>query len=640
MFYGAGESGCQDLTFSGRKEWLLTNGLGGYAMGTVAGLNSRRYHGMLMAAVKPPTDRWLLLAGVDALAFSGSQQLALSSFRYRGAVHPKGYQKLQGFDYGRHVSWTYAGGALTFRHELGLTWGEDTATSRWTNLSAAPAHLSLKPLVCHQFYHDSFRASDSYPSLLEIKDDVTRIGEGGIVLNLFHPGADINPSHGWYYHFEHSIELERGLDGYCDRFCPMEMVLRLEPGESFQFVASTLDHPTPFDFQPCGPAWELEESLRESSRHFLIESPTRTSLIAGYPWFTDWGRDTMISLPGLCLLQGRADVSRSILRAFAGQMIQGLIPNRFVDQGEKPDTNTVDATLWFAHAIHQTLLCEWDEGFAREALGWLKESCRWHQEGTLFGIKADPEDGLLDQGEEGVQLTWMDVKIDDWVVTPRSGKPVEINALWINYLRVVEWLCDRLDEDGLSYRLSAEKAESNFMAAFWRDSLGWFLDTAQPDDGSLRPNQVIAMSLPFSPIPQAKAQRALAAVRDLLWTPKGLRTLSPGVMDYRPRFEGDMKQRDSAYHQGTVWPWLTGSYVAALIKHDLPIEWAEEALADTEAMMSDQGLGGIAEVYDAEPPQRAQGCPWQAWSTAEIARALDLLKKKQKILPRAPHLPQ
>ncbi len=501
MFYGASAAECQDLSFSGRKEWLLTNGLGGYSMGTVAGVNSRRYHGLLMAAVRPPTDRWLLLAGVDALAFSGSQQLSLSSSRYRGAVHPKGYQNLQEFSYGRHVAWTYAGGGLAFRQELGLTWGENTATSRWTNIGSVGAHLSLKPLTCHQFYHDSFRASDAYPTFLEIRDDVTRIGSDGIFLNLFHLGADINPSHGWYYHFEHQIELERGLDGYCDRFCPMEMVLRLEPGESFQFVATTHADPTPFEFGPFEAPWALEEALRQSSRHFLIEAPTRTSLVAGYPWFTDWGRDTMISIPGICLLQGRPDVSRSILESFAAQMIQGLIPNRFVDLGEKPDTNTVDATLWFAHAIHQTLLCEWNEPFARMALGWLKESFRWHTEGTLFGIKADPDDGLLMQGEDGVQLTWMDVKIEDWVVTPRSGKPVEINALWINFLRVIEWLCDKLDEDGLTYRLSAEKAESNFMSAFWRDSLGWFLDTAQPDDGSLRPNQVIAMSLPFSPIP-------------------------------------------------------------------------------------------------------------------------------------------
>lgn len=595
-------------------------------MGSVAGLNSRRYHGLLMAAVKPPTDRWLLLSGIDASVSCSAQQMALSTNRYRGAIHPKGYQNLVEFSYGGHVAWRFAGQGMNLVKELGLTWGENTATCRWTNEGSLPVSLNLKPLVCHQFYHDSFRADDAYPEVLELKDGLSRIVSHGIALNLFHHGAEVNPSHGWYYHFEHEIEAERGLDAYADRFCPMELTIHLAPGEAFSLIASTLDSPTPFEFTPFERPWTVEESLRESSRHFLIEAPERTSLLAGFPWFTDWGRDTMISLPGLCLLSGRCSAARSILRSFAKQMIQGLIPNRFVDQGEDPDTNTVDATLWFAHAIHQTLEAEWDDEFAKEALSWLKDSCQWHHEGTLFGIKVDDDDGLLTQGQEGVQLTWMDVKIGDWVVTPRQGKPVEINALWINFLRVIEWLCHRLDEDGLAYRLAAEKAESNFTSAFWRDSLGWYLDTACPDDGSLRPNQVIAMSLPFSPVTSGKAAKALAAVKQHLWTPKGLRTLAPGSMDYAPRFEGDMKARDAAYHQGTVWPWLIGPYVSALIKHGLPKEWVEEALAGVEQMLADQGLGGIAEVYDAEAPQRAQGCPWQAWSTAEIARAFELAK--------------
>lgn len=596
-------------------------------MGTVAGINARRYHGLLMAAIKPPTDRWLLLSGVDAVAACAGQQMPLSSNRYRGAIHPRGYQSLAEFSYGSHVAWRFAGQGMSVVKEVGLTWGENTSTCRWTNAGSQAVSLSLKPLVCHQFYHDSFRADDAYPASLELKDGVTRVLNQGIALNLFHTGAEVNPSHGWYYHFEHEIEGERGLEAFADRFCPMELQLHLDPGESFSLIASTLEEPTPFEFKEFEGRWSIEESLRESARHFLIEAPERTSLIAGYPWFTDWGRDTMISLPGLCLLTGREETAKSILRSFAKQMIQGLIPNRFVDQGEEPDTNTVDATLWFAHAIHQTLEAAWDDAFAADALGWLKESCQWHHEGTLFGIKVDEEDGLLSQGAEGVQLTWMDVKIDDWVVTPRLGKPVEINALWINFLRVIEWLCSRLDEDGLVYRLAAEKAESNFSSAFWRDSLGWFLDTACPDDGSLRPNQVIAMSLPFSPVARGKAVKALSAVRDQLWTPKGLRTLAPGSMDYCPHFEGDMKARDAAYHQGTVWPWLTGAYVSALIKHGLPNDWVLEALAGVEAMMVDQGLGGIAEVYDAEMPQRAQGCPWQAWSTAEIARAFELARE-------------
>ncbi len=609
----------------------MTNGLGGYAMGTVAGINSRRYHGLLTAAVKPPTDRWVLLAGVDAAASVGNSSLPLSSNRYKGAIHPKGFNHLVSFQYGAHIAKVYSGEGITVSKEIGMTWGENTTTCRWTNLSAQAIVLSLKPLVCHQYYHGSFRASDSYPQTLDSREGCTRITDQDISLFLHHQGAEVIPSHGWYYHFEHEIEAERGLDAYRDLFCPMDLKVHLLPKQSFNLLASTLENPTPYLFEAMEPLWSPEQSLRESTRHFLIETPQRTSILAGLPWFTDWGRDTMIALPGICLSQGRIQEARQILRSFAVQMVQGLIPNRFVDQGEEPDTNTVDATLWFAHAIHQTLEAEWDEDFACEALEWLKESCRWHVEGTLFGIKVDPDDGLLSQGEEGVQLTWMDVKIDDWVVTPRLGKPIEINALWINFLRVIEWLSDRLDQDGLVYRLAAEKAESNFHSAFWRDSLGWFLDTADPDDGSLRPNQVIAMSLPFSPVSTAKAVKALTVVREQLLTPKGLRTLSPGNMNYVPRFEGDMKARDAAYHQGTVWPWLTGCYITSLIKHGLPSAWIDEALNPIAEMMKDQGLGGVSEVYDAESPQRGQGCPWQAWSTAEILRAFEAAKKVMDI---------
>lgn len=627
MFYEAGESECQDIRFSGRKEWLLTNGLGGFAMGTPAGVNIRRYHGLLVASVKPPTDRWVLLAGIDATASVGSSVLPLSSNRYRGAIHPKGYTQMVCFRYGDHLTKEFSGEGITVRKEIGMTWGENTTTCRWTNICPQPIALSLKPLVCHQFYHGSFKANDSYPQAMDTRDGCTRITDQGISLFLHHQGAEVNPSHGWYYHFEHEIEAERGLDAYRDLFCPMELKVHLMPDQSFTLTASTEENPTAYEFKASSAKWSLEESLRQSTKHFLIETPQRTSILAGLPWFTDWGRDTMISLPGICLAQGRFQEARQILRSFAAQMVQGLIPNRFVDQGEEPDTNTVDATLWFGHAIHQTLETEWNQEFAREAIEWLKESCRWHVEGTLFGIQVDPEDGLLTQGEEGVQLTWMDVKIDDWVVTPRLGKPIEINALWINFLRVIEWLSERLDEDGLIYRLAAEKAESNFNSAFWRDSLGWFLDTADPDDGSLRPNQVIAMSLPFSPIASGKAVKALTVVREHLVTPKGLRTLSPGTMNFVPRFDGDMKSRDAAYHQGTVWPWLTGCYITALIKHGLPTAWVDEVLDPIEEMLCDQGLGGIAEVYDAEPPQRAQGCPWQAWSTAEIFRAFEVRRK-------------
>jgi predicted glycogen debranching enzyme len=343
--------------------------------------------------------------------------------------------------------------------------------------------------------------------------------------------------------------------------------------------------------------------------------------MAGYPWFTDWGRDTMISIPGLCLHTGRVSEARKIILDYAAQMKQGLIPNRFVEDGEEPEYNTVDGTLWFANAIYQTLRAEWDEPFARKALKALEQMFQWHVKGTLYGIGVDPQDGLLRQGVPGVQLTWMDAKVGDWVVTPRHGKPVEINGLWINALRVLEWLSQKLEKDPSKYKQAAELAESNFESKFWRDILGHYLDTADPDDASLRPNQLIPMSLPFGPAKGENAKKALAKIGRELLTPVGLRSLGPTEPGYRGRYRGPLPELDAAYHQGTVWPWLLGPYVTALVKLTGNKAEAKLILKNARDMLVEDGLGGISEVYDGDEPRGAGGCPWQAWSVGEILRA-------------------
>jgi predicted glycogen debranching enzyme len=443
-----------------------------------------------------------------------------------------------------------------------------------------------------------------------------------VPLFLHHAGYEAAPSAGWYYRFENRIEKERGLDPVDDLYAPVELSCLLDGGARIVFTASTEERPRLGVFEDSGD-WSLEERLEHSARHFLVETTERASIIAGYPWFTDWGRDTMIALPGICLETGEIGHAKRILRSYASQMREGLLPNRFVDGGEEPDSNTVDATLWFAWAIHQTLLAELDLELAEEAAGWLEEVYRWHVEGTKFGIRVDPQDGLLTQGGDGLQLTWMDAKIGEWVVTPRTGKPVEICALWVNLLRTLEWLCGELGRDGLVYRLAADKAESNFDEVFWRDSLGHYMDVAQPDDGSLRPNMVLALALPFSPANGPRALRSLDSARKLLLTPRGLRTLAPGEMGFRSRWEGDMKSRDSAYHQGTVWPWLLGFYFLACQRLGSDPGFARESL---DAMTLECGLGGISEVYDATDPQRPGGCPWQAWSVAAALMALRAAK--------------
>jgi predicted glycogen debranching enzyme len=623
MRYRLDEADCRLLEVSAKREWLLTNGRGGYAMGTASGINTRRYHGHLVAAVRPPTTRMVLLSAIDAFVQGDGSPLGLSSNQYPGAIFPEGHQHLRGFSVDRYARWSYAAAGMKMEKLLALHEGEDAATLAYVNSGEAPVQLTLRPLVCHKFYHGNFLEDPRYPQELSFPRNRTVISHQTARLILVHTGAQRMPVQGWYYRFEHSREVDRGLDPRDDLFCPCELRYELLPGESAVIVASTEGIEEPFDFGTVEDeqGQTLEHALRDAARHFLVQGSGRTTIIAGYPWFTDWGRDTMISLPGLCLHTGRIGDARQILLDYASQVRQGLIPNRFVEQGETPDYNTVDATLWFANAIYLTLEAEWDDAFASRCMDVLAEIFRWHMGGTMYGIQVDPRDGLLTQGEPGVQLTWMDAKVGEWVVTPRHGKPVEINGLWINALRVMEWLASRLGIPALEYRSAAERAEASFDDKFWHPVRGHYLDTVDPTDASLRPNQVIAMALPFGPATGEHAERALDAVTRKLLTSRGLRTLAPDEPMYHGRFKGNLPELDAAYHQGTVWPWLLGPYASALLKINGDREGARQALASAEAMLQECGLGGIAEVYDGDEPQESGGCPWQAWSVAEILRA-------------------
>jgi glycogen debranching enzyme len=623
MTYSLDEQQCRNLEVSARREWILPNGIGGFAMGTVSGINTRRYHGHLVAATHPPTERTVLLAAIDATIQADGNPVGVSANQYPGAIHPEGNHYLRGFSVGREAVWRYRAGSMEVEKTLAMHPGENACTVRYTNTGAVPFLLILRPLVSHKFYHGEFHESPDYPQSLEFPRNRSVIKHGGVSLVLAHEGAQRLPIQGWYYRFEHSRELERGLPARDDLFCPCELRYELLPGESATLVASVGRAAAPIapsdEDRPAG--HRLSTGLSDAAEAFFVRTKARSSIMAGYPWFTDWGRDTMISLPGICLHTGRMGEARQILSDYAGQVRDGLIPNRFVEQGETPDYNTVDATLWFVNAVFKTLEAEWDEKFARSMLIVLREVHRKHVEGTLFGIHVDPADGLLTQGEPGLQLTWMDAKIGDWVVTPRHGKPVEVNGLWINALRVLEWLCQRLGEDGTQFAEEAAHAESSFAAKFWHEGRGHYLDTIEPDDVSLRPNQVIAMALPFGPAKGANASRALGVVSRELLTPFGLRTLGPEEPGYIGRFQGSLPELDAAYHQGTVWPWLLGPYATALVKIQRDRAGAKKALRGAKEMLTDYGLGGIAEVYDGDEPHRPGGCPWQAWSVAEILRA-------------------
>jgi glycogen debranching enzyme len=621
--YSLDEAQCSNLEITTRKEWILTNGIGGFAMGTVSGINTRRYHGHLIAATRPPTHRTLLLTAINAFIQGDGNPIGISSNQYPGAIHPEGHLYLRGFSAGKEIAWQFKAGALKAEKRMAMHPGLNAVTLRYLNNGDKPFQLLLRPLVAHKFYHDNFHEQPGYPHAMSFPRDRTSLQHGGVTFTLSHPKAQRTPVQGWYYRFEYAREADRGLEYRDDLFCPCELRYELLPGESALIVCAEGEVPPPLELglPEDSPPPSLKAALQDAAAKFVVDTPERATIIAGYPWFTDWGRDTMISLPGLCLHTGRHEMARRILHDYASQIFKGLIPNRFVEKGETPEYNTVDATLWFANAIYATLNFDWDEEFARSMCKGLGEIIRWHQEGTLYGIKVDPNDGLLTQGEKGVQLTWMDAKVGDWVVTPRHGKPVEINGLWINALRVHSWLCGKLELDDSGSASKADEAEKAFEEKFWHEVRGHYLDTVDPMDASLRPNQVIAMALPFGPARGENAKRALSLVARELLTPYGLRTLGPQEMGYCGQYAGPLPQLDAAYHQGTAWPWLLGPYVTALIKLTGDVKEGKRILKGARSMLSDYGLGGIAEVYDGNDPQKPNGCPWQAWSVAEILRA-------------------
>lgn len=589
-------------------------------MGSASGINTRRYHGHLIAATDPPVTRVRLLAGIEGFAEAEGETLALSSNRYPDVVYPEGYKSLQSFTVGNCAEWLFKGTHLVVRKTLAVQQSVNTSVVTYKNEGQTPVRLNLRPLVCHQFYHSDFYFSPNYPADLEVQPDQTVVAHDGVKLMLLHAGAEATELGQWYYNFQYPVEAGRGLNSSGDLFCPCELVFKVAPGNEVQLIATTEEDPSTHRLVNAVESSNVLAKLTAAAEKFLVQGQGRSTVIAGYPWFTDWGRDTMISLPGLCLCTGRVEMARAILGDFGSRMHLGLIPNRFVEAGEDPAYNTVDATLWFVNAVFLTLEKEWDAAFARLMQPVLRDIYDWHMRGTLFGIGIDPADGLLRQSEKGIQCTWMDAKIGDWVVTPRNGKAVEICGLWLNALRVMEWLANRLGTPSAEYTEATAKGEQSFLEKFWCEEKGYFYDTIDPCDDALRPNQAIAMSISFSAITPERGLPALAAMRDQLLTPVGLRTLAPTHPHYKGRFRGGLPELDAAYHQGTVWPWLMAPYLFASMRLTGSSEEARKLLGNADGMLEEWGLGGIAEVYDGDEPRLPGGCPWQAWSVAEYLR--------------------
>jgi predicted glycogen debranching enzyme len=654
---------CADLEKALSREWLVANGIGGYASSTITGANTRRYHALLVAALQPPVARTVLLAKIDERVSLDGRNIELGTNEYQGRViHPSGYLHLQGFslELGLPV-FRYAASGFLLEKRIWTEYGHNMTYVSYRLLEAPrPVQLTLTLLANYRDHHAMTHGSPDWQFHVDPLPggcQIVALPRATPYRVLTSPQADFVPDSAWYWRFQYRAEEERGLDHQEDLFRPGYLNYELAPGGGLT-VAITAEEPAAVDLDgdrahrreidrrtellskvPAAETDDFVQQLVLAADQFLVSRGLPASarearpagspplqartVIAGYPWFTDWGRDTMISLPGLTLATGRLAEARSILLTFAQYLSRGMLPNRFPDQGQAPEYNTVDATLWYFQAIDSYVQATKDHALLAELYPAMAEIVNWHVKGTRHGIAVDPADGLLAAGEEGVQLTWMDAKVGGWVVTPRRGKPVEINALWYNALSTMAEWSRYLGKPSQNYERLARRARASF-ERFWYPRGGYLydvIDGSQLGDISLRPNQIIAVALPHSPLPPERAKAVVDVVGKELLTPYGLRTLATGHPAYIGRYRGNQRQRDAAYHQGTVWPWLLGPYVDAFLKVYGDRRAARLLLQAFPEHLAQAGLGTVSEIFEGNAPHHPVGCIAQAWSVAEILRA-------------------
>jgi predicted glycogen debranching enzyme len=606
---------------------------------------TRRYHGLLVAATRPPVNRVVLLSKMDETLHLGSHQVELGANKYRGTVSPNGYIFQQAYEQGFFPTFTYQSHGVTLRKTIAAIHGENTTVITYEVLAAdAPFRMDLMPLYGPRDYHHLTQANGLLNTQGTWEDDVfhTQAYPDQPALFIQVPGATFQAEPDWYFQLEYEQELARGQSGHEDLFTPGQFTVALTQGSRLGLIVST-DAPQGRDafallegeqqrrqalLDQAGYDDPLLQRLVLAGDQFIVQRGTEglKTIIAGYHWFTDWGRDTMISLPGLCLATGRYDDARKILLSFARATDQGMIPNRFPDNGEAPLYNTIDGTLWFFVAVYKFWQATGDLPFiAAQLLPVLGDILSWHQRGTRFDIHMD-EDGLLTGGQDSYALTWMDAKAGDWVVTPRRGKAVEINALWYNAWRIYGNLLKQTQQNELAQQADqqAETIRQAFLSQFWNDrglALYDYIDGEVKDD-SIRPNQIFALSLPFPLLDIDRAYQVLDRVERELLTSVGLRSLSPDDSGYLPTYGGDQYARDGAYHQGTVWSWLLGPYLDALIRvrGGWGRDMALRIMQQVAPHLAEAGVGSISEIFDGGGINAPRGCVAQAWSVAELLR--------------------
>ncbi len=631
------------------REWIVTNGLGGYAAGTIAGTATRRYHGLLVAAHPPPVARWVLVAGADLSMLVDDREVPLSAQEYPdGLFAPAGLCPPMSFELvGQRPVWRWHADGNDVEQTVWMPYGENRTCVRLHNRGARSVRLRWRPFAPMRWFHELTRGASAAVEVSCEAGDRVRISAPSSPLDglIAGSGWSFRPAAHWYWNFVRRVERARGFDAEEDAFSPGVFEAVLEPDQAATLQLSTGDAP-PLDDPDAslrdfdgrgtrlidGAAGELERRLRIAADQFLVHrgprirgrTPLPNTVIAGYPWFGDWGRDTMIGLPGLCLATGRPDVARSLLLSYARFVDRGMVPNRWPDAGEEPEYIAADAALWFLYALEAYVKATDDVEILEGLSTAIVDIVDWYRRGTRHGIRVDPADGLVTAGADGLQLTWMDAKFGDWVVTPRRGKPVEINALWCAALQFALDALDRIGWNGVIDRELAATARSSFAARFWNprtECLFDVVDGPDGDDPSIRPNQVVAVALDIGLLDPDRAASVVGVVERELLTPFGLRSLAPGHADYRRHYGGGPAERDGAYHQGVAWSWLLGMFVhAKLAVGASPVE-LRPLIDATQDHLQAGAVGTVSELFQPEPPHAPDGAFAQAWGVAEWLRA-------------------
>ncbi|MGF1613916.1 MAG: amylo-alpha-1,6-glucosidase [Gammaproteobacteria bacterium] len=662
-----GREVCGSLPLADCREWWITNGISGYAAGTVSGTLTRRYHGLLFAPLSPQSDRTLVFAKADATLI-GHGQAAWPLYTNRwvgGIVQPEGHVHIESFHLdGRMPVWQYAIGNIRLEARV---WMEHGANTTYIAYRLDPEYrgigegleLEVNLLANARNHHHTTQPGDFRPVIETEGNRLKVLHPNRFALSITASQGSISPDDTWVERFYLSVERARGLPDQDNHLSVGHAALRLEPGQWVGIVAS-LDADVPdsldaalkrFQDRDSGvlaqarqqnpefadaPVW-LDQLLLAADT-FLVTDPQSAhnsgeSVVAGYPWFGEWGRDTLIALPGLTLACGKANSARDILEHYASFLDGGMIPNVLPGNGQQAAYNTVDAALWYVEAWRAYVEFTRDSQSLQWVFPTLADIIAWYSKGTRYGIIVDPIDGLLKAGEPGTQITWMDAKIDDWVVTPRIGKPVEVNALWFNALSTMAAFAKHLGltPEARQYGTLAAQAQKGFQRFIKGDGCGLFdvIDGPSGDDPSIRPNQILALSLYYSALDAPAQEQVLKVCGDALLCSYGLRSLDPAHPEFRPHYGGSVRERDSSYHQGPVWAWLLGHYALADYRVRGNARVAQSWLEPIRDHLCDAGLGTVSEIFDGAPPHHPRGCPTQAWSVACVLEAWWRLERLQ-----------